>query len=134
MKIDSRIDGFIQKLIAWASAQPDIRAAALVGSYARGTAKAGSDIDLILLAEEPEKYLESTTWLEQFGAVLKQQQEDYGKVTSLRAWYAGGFEIEYGWTTPDWAAPPVDSGTQQVIQDGLVVLLDKEALLKSSLE
>jgi predicted nucleotidyltransferase len=122
----SQIDDFIQKLIVWASAQPDIRAAALVGSYARGTAKPASDVDLILLARDPGNYLENTAWLEQFGSVLRQQQEDYGKVTSLRAWYSSGLEVEYGWTTPDWAVPPVDPGTQQVIQDGLVVLFEKK--------
>jgi hypothetical protein len=55
--------------------------------------------------------------------------EDYGKVTSLRLWYRNGPEVEFGLTTPDWAAPPLDEGTRRVITDGMVVLQEKLPLL-----
>jgi hypothetical protein len=35
----------------------------------------------------------------------------------------------YGMTTPDWAATPLDAGTQKVIQGGMIVLLDRGNLL-----
>jgi hypothetical protein len=81
------------------------------------------------LTNEPDRYLQDTTWAEQFGVVAKQQIEAYGKVVSLRVWYDGGPEVEYGLTTPNWASPPLDPGTQTVISAGMQVLFEREARL-----
>ena len=56
------------------------------------------DIDLVLLADEPQKYLEDLRWTERFGLVQKHQTEDYGKLISIRVWYQNGVEVEYGIT------------------------------------
>ncbi|HSB01757.1 MAG TPA: hypothetical protein VLE49_13990, partial [Anaerolineales bacterium] len=68
-------------------------------------------------------------WIKRFGGVDKQEAEDYGKLTSLRVWYQNGVEVEYGITTPDWAATPLDAGTRQVIQGGMIVLFERGILL-----
>jgi len=128
------IERFLSAVVQWASAQPDIVAVALVGSHARGTATEDSDIDLVMLVDQPGRYLEDIEWLRQFGSVERQQVECYGLVTSLRVWYAGGREVEYGITTRHWAAVPLDEGTQQVINDGIKVLFEREALLSVHLE
>jgi hypothetical protein len=83
----------------------------------------------VLLTDQPQKYLEDSDWPERFGRVEKYQIEDYGKLTSLRVWYLGGLEVEYGISTPDWAAQPLDSGTQEVIADGMLVLFERSVLL-----
>ncbi|SRR6266540_373953 len=129
MKTIIDIRDFINIFVEWASAQPDVQAIALVGSYARGAARVDSDVDLVILTDQPQKYLEDITWLEQFGLIEKYQSEDYGKLISLRVWYAGGHEVEYGITRPDWAAIPLDPGTQEVINDGMVVLFERGDLL-----
>ena len=54
---------------AAAAGQRDVRAVALVGSWARGTARADSDVDVVLLAESPARYVQSGEWLSAFGAV-----------------------------------------------------------------
>ena len=43
----------LQIIVDWVKKQPTIQAAAVVGSHARGTARAESDIDLVLLAVWP---------------------------------------------------------------------------------
>lgn len=113
----------------WASARTDIQAVALVGSFARDTATETSDVDLVIITEDPQKYLTKTAWTGAFGSVITQQVEDYGKLTSLRVWYKSGIEIEYGFTTPAWAQSPLDEGTRQVIEDGLRVLFERGTLL-----
>jgi predicted nucleotidyltransferase len=120
---------FLQKISTWASAQPDIQAVALVGSHTRGQAKADSDIDLVLLVEDPEKYLGDEVWPAQFGKVLKRQMEDYGLVKSIRVRYDDGREVEYGITIPHWAARPLDEGTRRVIRDGMRILYERRPLL-----
>jgi predicted nucleotidyltransferase len=133
MKTTDHIEDFINAFTSWASTQPDILAVALVGSYARDAATEDSDIDLVVLANDPNRYVEDTDWLERFGSIEKQRSEDYGKVTSLRVWYVGGHEVEYGLTTLDWAQRPLDEGTRRVIEDGMRVLFEREALLANLL-
>ncbi len=41
----------------WAIRQGDILAAAVVGSYARGTERPDSDVDLVLLVADPAPFL-----------------------------------------------------------------------------
>ena len=122
-------DDFISSFARWASTQPDIRAVGLVGSHARNAANESSDIDLVIITDHPNKYLKQTEWTRSFGTVVRQQVEDYGMVTSLRTWYADGLEIEYGITFPVWAQTPLDAGTRQVIEDGMRVLFERDALL-----
>lgn len=123
------INRFLDSMTQWASAQSDIQALALVGSHARNAATEGSDVDLVLITAEPQRYLHNTNWIRQFGAVDKQQIEDYGLLSSLRVWYHDGREIEYGITDERWAALPLDPGTQQVMAGGLRVLFERGSLL-----
>ena len=81
---------FLDLATKWAQNQPGIRLLALVGSHARGTARPDSDIDLLILADKPEEYLQETGWTDLFGKAERCQVEDWGKVTSLRAWFADG--------------------------------------------
>ena len=98
MKTTEHIRNFLDAFVPWASAQEDMQAIALVGSYARGAARDDSDIDLVLLTDEPQKYLEDLKWMERFGPVEKHQTENYGKLISIRVWYQNGVEVEYGIT------------------------------------
>ena len=133
MKTDAAVELFLDQVTAWARQQPDLQAAALVGSQAHGTARPDSDIDLVLLADEPGLYLRSTTWVERFGQPLRQQVEDYGRLTSLRVWYQDGPEVEFGLSDPGWAALPLDAGTRRVLTDGARLLFERGAALSPAL-
>lgn len=104
----------------------------LVGSYARDAATPTSDIDLMILTPEPERYWQDTRWIERFGKVQRQEVEEWGDVTSLRVWYEAGREVEFGLTTPAWATPPIDAGAWRVISEGMKVLFDRAGLLRFS--
>ena len=134
MKNLAHIRESLDAFVKWASDGADVQAIALVGSYARGAARDDSDIDLVILTDTPQKYFDNTKWIERFGAVEKHQTEDYGKLTSLRAWYQNGAEVEYGITTPDWAAAPLDAGTQEVMLGGMLVLFERGNLLSRYLK
>jgi 3-methyladenine DNA glycosylase AlkD len=122
----------LDRVVHWGKQYGDIQAAALVGSYARGKARQDSDIDLVLLIDEPPRYLEDTTWVNVFGTPTRQRIEYYGRVTSLRVWYEDGLEVEFGLTTPGWASTPLDSGTRQVIMDGFIPLFERKPPLVGS--
>jgi predicted nucleotidyltransferase len=128
--LGNQVNQFLNEFTAWASAQSDIRAVALVGSYARNAATATSDIDLVVIATHPENYLRDPAWTQRFGQVRRQQVENYGKLVSVRVWYADGRQVEYGIADESWAAVPLDEGTRRVITDGMRVLFEREPLLR----
>jgi len=134
MKNIEHIRDFLDAFVTWASNQADVQGIALVGSYARAAGRDDSDIDLVILTDQPSKYLADLTWIERFGVVEKHQNEDYGKLISVRVWYQNGAEVEYGFTTPDWAAAPLDAGTSRVISDGMIVLFERGNLLSRYLK
>jgi predicted nucleotidyltransferase len=124
---------FLGRLVAWAQDRPGLEAIALVGSHARGEAGADSDVDLILIHSNPEALLANTDWVAAFGVPRLIEKEDWGKVTSLRVFYKEGLEVEYGVANPDWASNPTDTGDASVIQNGLIVLFERDRHLTRKL-
>ena len=121
----------ISKLFDWAEKRRDISAVCIVGSYARGTARPDSDIDAVILCDDPKKLLSEKAWLEGFGQIARTEHEDWGALQSLRTYYQDGLEIEFGLALPSWAAIPVDSGTREVVLDGMRILYDPSGLLRA---
>ncbi len=123
------LEHFLSPIRQWAEQQPDIRGVLLVGSHARHAARPDSDVDLVILTDCPERYVDSIDFAERLGAVSRWQKEDWGRVTSVRVWYEDGLEVEYGFTRPDWACEPLDPGTRRVISDGLDIVFDRDGSL-----
>ena len=117
---------FFLRLRAWSGRREAVRAVALVGSVARGDARPDSDVDVVLLVLDLACYLEHTNWVSDMDLVERVSTESYGKVTSLRVRYAGGPEVEFAIASNDWATAPVDSGTEEVARQGILVLLDRD--------
>ena len=123
--VTERVAQLILEVQAWAASRPDVRGVALVGSYARGTARPESDVDLVLLSAAPRDLSEDARWLERLGEVSRIEREAWGRVTSLRVYYADGLEVEFGVADAAWAAAPLDEGTRRVAQDGLIIVFDR---------
>jgi predicted nucleotidyltransferase len=121
-----KVERFLTEFVAWATGRSDIMVVLLVGSFARGTATDTSDIDLIVIADDPNLYLKNADWVRVFGKVVREEIEDYGKLISLRVHYEDGREVEYGITDENW---PRDEGAQEVMSGGMRVLLDKSVAL-----
>lgn len=121
-----RTAGFLEHLQAWVESREDIRAVVVVGSVARGDARPDSDVDVVLLTIDPARYLENVRWISDFGAAHRVELEVYGKVTSVRAVYGDGLEVEFAIAAADWASTPLDPGTVAVARDGIAVLLDRD--------
>lgn len=125
------VERVIETIRAWAQGREDVRAAAIVGSWARGAAVADSDLDVILLADEPSRYVESEEWVPELGATAVIETREWGVLTERRLRMAGGLEVEIGVGRASWASTdPLDEGTAQVVAMGLIPLHDPEGLLK----
>ena len=134
----TEVDALLARVRAWAAAREDVRAVALVGSWARGTATAGSDVDLVVLVDDPDRYLDD----EEGGWVVGMVGEP-SPIVRRQAWGpwmterrvrlpSTGLEVEVGFTSLPWVAvDPVDPGTAEVIRDGgCTVVHDPERLLE----
>lgn len=120
---------FSTQIATWAQSHDDILGVALVGSWARGEARADSDVDLVIIAENTGVYINDTTWAAKLGDITEQTVEDWGPLKSVRVFYESGLEVEFGFTSRAWTAvDPVDQGTRRVASDGFRILYDKEAL------
>lgn len=96
--------GILATIVDWARAEPDVRAVGLAGSHARGTATAASDIDLVLVVDDPQVLLGDRGWLERFGEVEHLADEDWGALQARRVHYRAGPEVEFGVVGRQWAA------------------------------
>jgi uncharacterized protein len=131
------IDRIVQMILAWARTETKVRAIALAGSLARGTARADSDIDLVVLTDAPEffradaNWLDAINWSDVAARPLKWRDEEYGVLWSRRLWVEQGrVEVEIGFARPAWAnVNPLDPGTQRVVADGCRILYDPDGLL-----
>lgn len=129
--MNKKVSKFIGYFSKWASSQPGIDCALLVGSQACGQAREDSDVDLVLIAADPESFFTDQTWVGAFGEPVESSREDWGKVQSLRVIFSDNLEVEFGFTTRDWVAMPMDTGTARVLDNGFVVLVDKKQIVSN---
>jgi predicted nucleotidyltransferase len=122
----STVCAFLDRFIQWATEQKSIQAVALVGSYARGTPTEASDVDLVILAHDPEQFLAERTWVRLFGEPLAETLEDYGILKSIRVRCHDDLEVEFGIADLQW---PLDAGSLQVISDGMQILFERGQVL-----
>lgn len=127
-------DELVKAVTSWAENRIDIVSIALVGSHARGNARADSDVDLVIQCARPARYLEDLSWVSEFGVGEDVSVEDYGLVQSVRVFYARGPEVEYGITSSEWVTLPLDEGTITVLRNGVLVLLDRDGALTRAVE
>lgn len=129
-------DTLLETITAWAKAREEIRGLALVGSYAREAAQAGSDIDLVLLTRNPCDFrdaasLETIDWRAAGVHPTEWSDEEYGAVWSRRIWLEPEYEIEFAFAALSWANVwPVDKGTHEVVSNGCRILYDPDGLLE----
>lgn len=115
----------LKRLELWANQASDIEALIVVGSYAKGTNRADSDLDLVIVTTKKQSYLKDMSFITNFGKVNEYQVEYYGACTSVRVWYNEGIEVEFGLVDPSWLTKPLDIGTRNVLQAGYLVIVDK---------
>ena len=117
----------IEGVTAWAARRPDVVGLLLVGSYAREAARPDSDIDLVLLTTDEDRYADNT-WVRDLAIGDLIRVRSWGAVTERRFRTRTGLEVEINIGTPGWAGTdPVDPGTRRVVSDGARALHDPTA-------
>jgi uncharacterized protein len=125
----------IAAVVAWSESRADIVGVALVGSHARNAARPDSDIDLMLLTDAAFIYRESTNWLTELRIpIAKWRDAGYGAVWSRHITTESGNKLELSFGNVSWGnTSPIDSGTLQVVSNGVKILRDQGGVLKQLL-
>ena len=127
----------LARVDAWAARRPDVVAVALVGSWARGRPRMGSDVDLVVLTTDKRTYLGEEIWMAELGGTRIIRTRDWGSLyTERRFVLPSGLEVEFGVAPPSWAAtdPPDSSIRTEIADGGLRALYDPEGLLARLIE
>jgi uncharacterized protein len=127
-------EAVVAAVARWAGQQPDIKAVAVVGSWARGEARMTSDVDLVVVTEQKARYRQDDDWVPRAlaGQAELVRSQEWGVLTERRVRLPSGLEVEFGFVPPEWAATdPVDPGTARVVRDGCRPILDDNALLRN---
>ncbi len=125
---------WIKRFSDWAISRSDVRAVVLVGSSSRRDHPADewSDIDILLIASDPQSYLDSTEWLASFGKPLFDivERTTTGKIWERRVLYESGLDVDFIVLSPlnvrqNFPGLPV---VIEILQRGRQVLIDKDEL------
>jgi uncharacterized protein len=129
-------NAIISAVRSWAIERGDIRAMALVGSWARGNPGQVSDIDLLLLSDRVHEYRHSEGWVTEIdfrGSGYRHSSSEsatYGVVWSRHVHLLPAAEVELAFAECSWAqTEPVDDGTRGVVKDAFHIIFDKDGML-----
>ena len=126
------------RIVLWAESAPDIGAVLLIGSRTRidRPADEWSDLDLVLIAADPDRYLDTADWLEQIGTPWVTFVEGtIARTRERRALFEGALDVDFNFFTlerfqqvfHDGSVPPA------VLHRGARVLVDKEGIIPALL-
>lgn len=124
-------------VVGWAESRPDVRAVAIVGSWARDEPRMDSDLDVVVLTDDKFNYVDSDDWIEAAvteAAPVVRRMEWGPLLTERRVRLDSGLELEFGFAPLSWASTePVDPGTADVVRDGCTALHDPDGIVEELL-
>jgi predicted nucleotidyltransferase len=131
----------VEKLLVrvrdWAVRRSDVVAVALVGSWACGPPRMGSDVDLVVLTTDKSAYLHDESWVAELGGTRIIRTQDWGPLyTERRFVLPSGLEVEFGVAPPAWAStdPPDPNISEDIGNGGLRALYHPEDILSRFIE
>ncbi len=135
MLAKDRVDLILAAVVDWTRSRSDLSAAALVGSWVGGRASPDSDLDILILTAQRDRFLADPAWVAEIdwnrtkSEVAGWHDRRYGAVWSRHLLLEPLAEVELSFGLPSWAeTEPIDAGTRRVLRDGLEVLFDRAGL------
>lgn len=102
MTAQTKYEKFIHMLREFAEITTHIESVIIVGSYARGTNKEDSDLDIVIITSNQSEMVAHQDFVLNFGEVIKKQTEYYGACTYVRVWYKNHIVNNHGYDCIYW--------------------------------
>jgi len=140
-RISVSYEHLVEKFVEWAETCPDIRGAVIVGSRARidHPADEWSDLDIIVITTDPQRYLSTTDWIERIGNSMLTFLEPtaVGDETERRVLFEDMLDVDFAimpfesiqHILQNKMPPRIAAQTADTITRGTRVLLDKDGVL-----
>jgi aminoglycoside 6-adenylyltransferase len=130
------IQDLIKQLTSWSLDRPDVRAAVVLGSQARRDIPADSlsDLDMLVIVQDPSIYLSDVAWLSTFGEPCLSFVEStaVGNFRERRVLFRDGTDVDFSLAPVAAAQQLVDQQVPVEIADvfrrGFKILVDKDRL------
>ncbi len=135
-------DETLVRIVEWANNRDDVQAVILLGSQARTEHRADqwSDIDVVLLVDDPDRYLGSSAWLDDLGSPLVTTVEPWalGGGQERRVLFRSGMDVDFAFVdaavAPYLVAMTDEPPVQRILGRGFRVLVDKTDFIKATLD
>jgi len=112
--------------------QKDVLATAVIKPPDEADPTEISYLKILVITTDVEKHIndETADWSKSFGSLREQKIEENGVFRIIRAFYKNGIEIEFYFTSPDWAnTEPISEETRKILAEGIKIFHDPEKLL-----
>lgn len=134
-KTNASYEKLIERLVKWAENRPDIRVLMIVGSRARmdHPADKWSDLDVIVVATDPRRYLSTTEWLENLGKpLLTFLEPTVGGQMERRVLFEGMLDVDFSIIPREvilrLLQGEIPPQILEIFKRGVHVLLDKDGI------
>ena len=124
------VERVLTAFAAWAPSRADVLGVALVGSWAHGTARPDSDVDVVVVSSDPERRAAAGDWPTDLRAAPVLRRRRWGVLIETRLGLPDGLQVEVGVVPESWTrTDPPDPGTARVVSDGMRIVYDPSGRL-----
>ena len=132
LNVNTQLDLIVAAIADWSRERDDVHAAVVVGSHARAAVPADrwSDLDVVLVVDDPERYATDERWVSEFGSPVLTFLEPtaVGEERERRVLYETGHDVDLP-LVPLSALDRLESPeVAQIFARGHRVLVDKIGL------
>jgi len=125
-------DALLASIVAWAQATANVRALIMTGSRARGDGRVDefSDLDIEIIADDPEPLMRDDAWWRAFGRVLVHLPTIIRPRHETRlVFYEGGMKVDFSICGRERVGVMVESqALNRLYERGYRVLVDKDGI------
>jgi aminoglycoside 6-adenylyltransferase len=140
-QIAAAYEQLIKRYVQWAQTDAGTRAAIIIGSRARADHPADewSDLDMLVVTPDLQRYAATTDWLESIGNPwLTFVEQTLGGGIERRAVFEGGLDVDFALVPTEWVRQIVSTGVPpdlaDIIRRGVRVIVDKDGLAAQLLQ
>lgn len=123
-----RFENIINKFVLWGNKNEGLYAALIIGSQSREDHPADefSDLDVIMLVDDPHSLLQSNEWLEQIGQVhISFMENTIGGAKERRILFDDALDVDFLILSKRNLEEAVKTGEIEILKKGYCVLIDK---------
>ncbi len=123
----------IERVISFGNSNPDIQAVVIIGSQARTDRPADkySDLDMLLVVSDAEKYIGSTDWLSEIGDVkVTFMSKTVTGTPERRTLFDGGLDVDIVILSDDDMRMALQMGDVSILRRGYKIIVDKLDIAK----